>query len=384
MKVLYVIEFSNMTGGMLHSVEMLIRYIGPLGVSAAVMLPCKGQSAEAFKQAGASVFVDPDDKSWVVSVTQPLRTLATARRFTKYLKTVVKEFKPNIIHTSNIAAELLTELGFCLNGLDIPRVFTQRGNVYRGISGRVLRKSLQYVSRVIVTTRYQYEVTKSILGVSEDKITVIPNATDLHYQKGQQPTLRDKWGVSEDDLVFTVVGYPSAGKCQETFIEAADITRDSFPNAKFVIVGETGSASDKIYLCKLRKMVAELHLHDRVVFAGYCANTRELMDSVDVLVSTSLFEGFGRTIIEAWARKRPVISTRVGGPMCIVNHGKDGFLFTPKNAQELAEYMIKLGDPSIRSAMGEAGYNQVLEKYDAKEVAQEYLRIYYSILKGHC
>jgi glycosyltransferase involved in cell wall biosynthesis len=382
MKVLYVIEYSSMTGGMLRSVEMLIQYIRPLGVSSAVMLPCKGQSAEAFKGAGASIFVDPDDKSWVVSVTQPLRTFATTRRFSEYLKAVVKEFKPDLIHTSNIAAELLVAIGCRMNRLGVRRIFSQRGNVYRGISRRALRWSLKHVSAVVVTTPYQLETTMAVLGVPEEKITIIPNGTDLHRQPTPQKTFRSKWTAAEDTLVFAVVGYPSSLKCQETFIEAADITKNSIPNAKFVIVGEAGSAGDKIYLRKLRKMVAELHLHDRVVFAGYCANTRELMDSIDVLVSTSLFEGFGRTIIEAWACKRPAISTRVGGPRCIVNHGKDGFLFAPKNAQELAEYMIKLGDPSIRSVMGEAGYNQVLEKYDAKKVAQEHLKLYRSILQG--
>ena len=82
---------------------------------------------------------------------------------------------------------------------------------------------------------------------------------------------------------------------------------------------------------------------------------------------------------EAWACKHPVISTRVGGPVCIVHHGKDGFLFAPKNAEELEDYMIKLAEPSTRSAMGEAGFKQVLEKYDAREVARRHRLLYEGI-----
>jgi phosphatidylinositol alpha 1,6-mannosyltransferase len=78
--------------------------------------------------------------------------------------------------------------------------------------------------------------------------------------------------------------------------------------------------------------------------------------SFDVFLHTGEEETFGQTIQEAHASGLPVVAPRAGGPIDLVAHGVDGFLYTPSDAHELRSTIELLArDPALRRRMGEAG-----------------------------
>jgi phosphatidylinositol alpha 1,6-mannosyltransferase len=88
--------------------------------------------------------------------------------------------------------------------------------------------------------------------------------------------------------------------------------------------------------------------------------------SFDVFLHTGEEETFGQTVQEAHASGLPVVAPRAGGPIDLVEHGVDGFLYDPappgrrKGAELRATVELLARDPALRRRMGEAGRRAVL------------------------
>jgi phosphatidylinositol alpha 1,6-mannosyltransferase len=83
--------------------------------------------------------------------------------------------------------------------------------------------------------------------------------------------------------------------------------------------------------------------------------------SFDIFLHTGCEETFGQTLQEAHASGLPVVAPRAGGPIDLVDHGHDGFLFDPVDDAEMRSSVELLArDPALRRRMGEAGRRAVL------------------------
>ena len=86
--------------------------------------------------------------------------------------------------------------------------------------------------------------------------------------------------------------------------------------------------------------------------------------SFDLFVHTGTEETFGQTLQEAHASGLPVVAPFAGGPIDLVTHGNDGYLFDPEHSHgddSMREYVARLvANESLRARMGEAGRRRVL------------------------
>ncbi|MGA1835626.1 glycosyltransferase family 1 protein [Herbiconiux sp. 11R-BC] len=93
------------------------------------------------------------------------------------------------------------------------------------------------------------------------------------------------------------------------------------------------------------------------------ADLADAYASFDVFAHTGTEETFGQTLQEAHASGLPVIAPRAGGPIDLVRHGENGYLFDPSDA---ADFRMRVGslvdDPALRMRMGEAGRRAVIGK----------------------
>ena len=103
---------------------------------------------------------------------------------------------------------------------------------------------------------------------------------------------------------------------------------------------------------------------------------------VDILINPSLREAFGRSLIEAMACQMPVVATRVGGMVEIVEDAKTGLWVNPGDATALAEAIIGLlSDENLRKSMAKAGRQRVLELFSWDQIVENLLRQYKSICR---
>ena len=124
------------------------------------------------------------------------------------------------------------------------------------------------------------------------------------------------------------------------------------PQSHLVIVG-SGTRGDN-----LKRQAASLGLSGAVTFAGQISRAAiiPILDRAAVLVLPSRSEGLGRVIIEAHARGRPVVASRVGGIPELVEHGRNGLLVEPEDPSALAEALARiLGDAKLQQDLGAYG-----------------------------
>jgi phosphatidylinositol alpha 1,6-mannosyltransferase len=149
----------------------------------------------------------------------------------------------------------------------------------------------------------------------------------------------------------TVVGY--VGRiAPEKQVERLDALR-GLPGIRLAIVGD-GPATPAVQRALTGMPVTWLgRLGGAELAAAYA--------SFDLFAHTGCEETFGQTLQESFASGVPVVAPRAGGPIDLVQHGENGFLFEPGDDAGLRAAVARLsGDAGLRARMGEAGRRSVL------------------------
>ena len=120
------------------------------------------------------------------------------------------------------------------------------------------------------------------------------------------------------------------------YLEAAKIVKQQYPIADFLLVGAMEKMQDSLNDQQLRPYIAR----GIVSWYGDTKDVRPFLARCSVYVLPSWREGTPRTVLEAMASGRPVITTDVPGCRETVINGRNGFLVTAQNAAALAEKMF--------------------------------------------
>ena len=153
--------------------------------------------------------------------------------------------------------------------------------------------------------------------------------------------------------------------------------------AEFIITGDGDQRP------RLESLAHALHLEDSVRFMGFVSN--EQLDAqyakCDVWVNPAIIddngdtEGLGVGAIEAYAHRKPVVASAVGGIPDAVRHGVTGLLVHEKDEQELADAIVTILDNPKRAAeMADAGFRFAQETFDWTNLTRRLEKLYYQLL----
>jgi glycosyltransferase involved in cell wall biosynthesis len=173
-------------------------------------------------------------------------------------------------------------------------------------------------------------------------------------------TLRDDYNIPCEEALIGVVARLEPEKGHRYLIAAMPAVLEAAPRTWLAIVGE-GSALDA-----LREQAAAFPaaVRDRIIFTGRREDISAITAELDIAVLASLREAQGISILEAMARRKPVVATAVGGIPEVIRDGESGLLVPPSDPDALATALIRLArSPSLRSRLGEAGYATVVEHF---------------------
>ncbi len=205
--------------------------------------------------------------------------------------------------------------------------------------------------------------------------TVVPNGVDL--ARFDLPltarALRHEFGIPHGAPLLGVVARLEPEKGHRYLIEAMPAILRGAPETWMVIVGE-GSLD-----AELRAQAAALPAPapERIVFTGRREDVAAITGEIDVAVLPSLREAQGISILEAMARRRPVVASAVGGIPEVLTDGLDGLLVPPADAAALAEASIRLAcSPELRRQLGEAGRATVEARFSLDAMVRRYEEIY--------
>jgi L-malate glycosyltransferase len=274
---------------------------------------------------------------------RPMVTLATASMFGKLLPPIVKT-EHGLPEPS--PGQLLTTLKTGLNHR-LDRWATHR-----------LKATVCYVTDDI---RSHYDHQHSGL----QRHTVHNGIVPLERQSFSRPA-----DLPAEGLVLGIVGRISEVKGISDALEAMSL--DDMPrNVQFVILG-TGPLS-----ASLEAQAKSLGLGDRVHFLGFRRNIFDYLAHIDGLLMPSLHEGLPYTLLEAMSLGRAVLASDVGGLAEVIEHGKTGFLFPPRDPQAIAHACCKLVEnDELTGRLGEAAALAQREQYTLEAMLTKYLDIY--------
>lgn len=188
---------------------------------------------------------------------------------------------------------------------------------------------------------------------------------------GTRERLRARLGADEQ----VIVGY--VGRlAPEKQLERLEALR-GIDGMKLVIVGD-GPSVDSV-----TRTLKGMPVH----FAGRLsgADLAHAYASFDVFVHTGTEETFGQTIQEAHASGLPVVAPYAGGPIDLVEHGVDGYLFDPRSPGDvdLRRWVQQLVDqPDLRARMGEAGRRRVLDR-SWERICDDLIGHYEAVITEH-
>jgi glycosyltransferase involved in cell wall biosynthesis len=186
---------------------------------------------------------------------------------------------------------------------------------------------------------------------------------------------RNKYGLKDKLVIGTVAAMNMPkGKGQEYLIEAAQIVKIRFPQARYLIVG-TGEIEGY-----LKKLAVKLGVQREVVFTGYQEEVEKYIAAMDLFAFLSWdTEGFGQVMVEAQAQGKPVIGTNIGGIPETFQDNITGILIPSKNSELLAQVLITLlSDPALMRRMGEKAEAFVKENFSLEKMVEGVMKVYAS------
>lgn len=164
---------------------------------------------------------------------------------------------------------------------------------------------------------------------------------------------------------FLLIARLLGDKGVREYVQAAQRTRALYPQARFSLVGWLDENPDAITQSELDDWVKTGTLD----FLGRLSDVRPAIKACSVYVLPSYREGTPRTVLEAMAMGRAVITTDAPGCRETVVDGDNGFLVPVRSVDALAEAMARfITDPTLAARMGQRGRQLAEDKYDVHKV----------------
>ena len=243
------------------------------------------------------------------------------------------------------------------------------------------------LSDVVVTTgeairRHVIERT----GAAPERVVSIPTGIDLDRfdpDKSDGNAFRRELGVLRGTPLIGTVGMLRKGKGHVYFVEAAARVIKKFPEARFVIVGDTPpghrgqSVSDEI-----ADRIRDCGMDGKVIMTGFREDVPSVLAALDVFVLASILgEGVSQALSQAMAMKKPVVATNVGGIPEQVPDSKTGCLVEKADSAALAEAVVSLlSDPALAAKMGENARRLAVEKFSIESMLDKTEALYTRML----
>jgi glycogen(starch) synthase len=287
---------------------------------------------------------------------------------------VLLAFKPDVvyIHFLTINALYVLLLHYMLR---FKLVASARGNDIQGIPNRsrmqrwMLRRLFRRADAVLFCSSYvQHDAAPFLDGVSPRTfVGVVGDGFDAEEYKGLEP-------YNQSAPYLLAAGRLVHKKGFDLLIEAFARIAPQFPQIQLLIAGDGEERQP------LQELLDRLELCARVKLLGFTdrQQTIRLFLGCEFFVLSSRIEPFGIVVLEAMAAGKPVLATRSGGVVDLVQPGVNGLLVEPQ-VQALADGMREmLSHPGETRRMGERAAGSI-QKHTWAAVTEEFLQVFAAI-----
>ena len=245
---------------------------------------------------------------------------------------------------------LITGLGFAFEGQGIKR------NVLKKMVTWLYRLALIKAERVIFQNRDNLNTFVSLNIIPRNKCTIV-NGSGVNTQHFEYTPFRS--GPTTFLLIARLLGE----KGIKEYARAARKVKKRYPEAVCNLLGPEDPSPDGVPLAEVQNWHEEGIIH----YLGATNDVRLYLAGCHVYVLPSYHEGMPRTVLEAMATGRPILTTDVPGCRETVSQGDNGFLVPSKDADALAERMIWFIENRDQcERMGKRSREIAEEKFDVR------------------
>lgn len=296
----------------------------------------------------------------------------------KLTKKLVEKNKYQIVHCHSPIGGVICRLA-CRKARKYGTkvIYTAHGfHFYKGASKKawmifypVEKFCSKYTDILITINKEDYNRAKKFKA---QKIEYVPgigiHTKELQETEVDKAAKRQELGLTEEDFVIMSTGQLSIRKNHEVIIRA--LAKINEQNVKYLIVG-FGELEN--YLKNLAK---ELNIEDRIVFAGYRNDVKEILHAVDAFAFPSLQEGLPVSLMEAMAVGLPIVCSNIRGNVDLIENNINGYLYRNDDIEGFAEGINKLVNNS--SDMSRNNLMKI-RKFDIAFVGESMKKIYINI-----
>lgn len=315
------------------------------------------------------------------SGTNPIEEIRLYLRFKK----LYNQIKPDVVHQITIKPVIYGSLAAksenirgvvnAISGMGY--MFTQ-GKI--GLMQQILLKLMKRGSnRRNVSFIFQNEDDRNVL----EHFNILKLCKSVNLIKGSGIDLNDfsfkPQSFQGDRIRILLPSRMLWDKGVRELREASDILkRNYFDRIQFVLVGK---ADDHNKSAVPKQYLDEWQDGEYVIWKGHVDNMKEEYENAHIVVLPSYREGLPKTLIEACAIGRPIVTTDTIGCKDCVDEGINGMKVQVKNGEALANALEKLiNDEKLMILMGEKGREKAEREFNVFDVIAKHLEIYNSFL----
>jgi len=376
MKILHLIKTADGASWAVRQIRELIL----LGHDISVLMP-EGSRNKEYEAVGATVYLFPSP----LTLKNPINLMQNIQ----YLRKLVKELDPDMIHSHFVLTTIMMRIGLVDN--NIPRIFHVPGPLH--LEHKFFKKL-----DLVLASKNDYwlasckwvkdEYIRS--GINKERVGLAYYGVDTSFfeQDPVQNNLRNELGLSKDTPLIGMVAYFYAPKKylnqqtglkgHEDLIDALPDVLKCTPNAKCVFIGNAWDNQDWYFdqVIEYANKVAP----DTCYFLGFRDDVKNIYQSIDVAVHPSHSENVGGAL-ESLARAVPTITTNIGGFPDLVIEGETGLLVDPASPATLSKKICWMLDNKDKAL--EMGKNGKIKAKNLMNVKRNALQIdeFYSHVK---
>ena len=359
---------------------------GPAVIVAELM---RGLDKSHFEQILVTGYCDENEADYLDTVAKDIKATRTAGLGRSVslvadlkaffgLVSLIRKFKPDVIHTHTAKAGVLGRLASLLAGRGAVRVHTFHGHLLHGYFSSSLTKLVIliekfFAARTSVLIAIGSKVKDDLLAVGigrSDKYRVFFPGLPAP-KTGSKVEAQSALGISSEVLYCTFVGRLTQIKRPDRLLDVAAECKRRGIELRFLVAGE----GELFESSKQRAMKEQLNM----TFLGWRSDIDQIFAASDIAILTSDNEGIPLTLIQAAQAGLPIVATNVGSISDIVINESTGYL-TETNAAEMADAIEKLvRDPQLRQMMGAAGKARAERYFSLDRMIKDHSDLYQSL-----
>jgi glycosyltransferase involved in cell wall biosynthesis len=324
-----IVSPTAVPGGAERALAGLARHLPTFGVTPSAILLDHGPLEQWLQDAGC-----PTRVLEAGHLRNPVKTMKSVQR----IRSVLRREGRELVFSNQAKGHIYGGLAARTSG--VPAVWWQHGVSNRNRMD--LAAALVPADAVVCSTDEAVAAQKR--RSKRTSIVRIPPGLpvdEIASRSGSGAALRASLGWETNEVVV-IVGRLQPWKGQETFLDAAAVVRQKFPDSRFALVGGAILGWERDYPKQLEQRARDLGLEQAVLFAGHQEDVYPWFDFADVVVHASVGEPFGLVLVEAMALGKPLVATAAGGPNQIVEDGISGLLVPPGKVEALAGAITRI------------------------------------------